>query len=360
MITATYTYLVDWTGDGSYSHAWSDISEYVLDASFQRGAVDGIPSQVGAGSLALKLDNSSAIFSPDNESSPLYSLIVPFLRVRLIMSVGGPAYMFTGFMEAIDPAVGLPSTTSTASLKAYGIISRIQDEEAWISLQENITTGWLAGAILNAAGIGAGDYDAETGLSTIAKYWLKPGSGLLTAIRDLEAEELGHIVEDPEGQVVFWDRTHYFNDPRSSAIQAIYGNGGLNLWNLQRSNSLRGIYNSVSANVRTFNVTEDDILLAIVTDVPNGLGGTPLIVPGNGSLTVFIDFPSPGSPSQYIGVDSWGVVDYQANSSPDDTGDDLTEMLMGLTPVALIPAVPAEPSDHRDFSAGFVGCELAT
>ncbi len=323
-----YQYLVDWNGDGSYSHAWSDVSEYVLDASFQRGAVDGVPSQAGAGSLSLKLDNSSAIFSPDNESSPLYGLIVPFLRVRLIMSIGGtPACMFAGFMESVDPAAGLPATTSTASLKAYGIISRIQDEEAWISLQENITTGWLAGALLNAAGISAGDYDAETGLSTIAKYWLKPGSGLLSAIRDLEAEELGHIVEDPEGQVVFWDRSHYFTDPRSGVIQAIYGAGGLKLWNLQRTNSLRGIYNSVAANVRTFNVTEENILLAVVTDVPNGLGGTPLIVPGAGSLTVFIDFPSPESPSQYIGVDSWGIVDYQANSSADGTGDDLTEYL---------------------------------
>jgi hypothetical protein len=43
-----------------------------------------------------------------------------------------------------------------------------------------------------------------------------------------------------------------------------------------------------------------------------------------------------------------------------DRQSKLYKMLMGLTPVALIPAVPAEPSDHRDFSAGFVGCELAT
>ena len=157
-VYADYQYLVDWDGDGAYGHACSDISGYVLDASFQRGAVDGIPSQAGAGALSVKLDNSSAIFSPDNESSPLYGFVIPFLRVRLVMSIGGsPAVMFTGFMETIDPVVGLPATVSTASLKAYGIIARIQGEEAQVSLQENITTGWLAGALLNAAGIGPGE-----------------------------------------------------------------------------------------------------------------------------------------------------------------------------------------------------------
>jgi hypothetical protein len=331
-VYADYQYLVDWNGDGSYGHTRSDISQYVLDASFQRGSNDGIPSQAGAGSLSLKLDNASTIFSPDNESSPIFGLIVPFLRVRLIMSISRtPAYMFTGFMESVDPAVGLPATISTASLKAYGIITRIQDEEAWISLQENITTGWLAGALFNAAGISAGDYDVETGLSSIAKYWQQTGSNLLSAIRDLEAEELGHIVEDPEGKLVFWDRSHYFTNPRSSAIQAAYGTGALKIWNLQRINSIRGIYNSVTGAVRTFNVTEENILLATITDVPNGLGGIPLIVPGNGSLNIFIDFPSPDSPGQYIGVDSWGIVDYQANASPDGTGDDLTSFLSQTT-----------------------------
>jgi hypothetical protein len=332
-VYADYQYLVDWNGDGAYSHANSDISAYVLESSFQRGVPDGIPLQAGAGALTLKIDNSSSIFSPDNESSPLYGLISPFLRVRMLMTIGTGAasYMFTGFLEDADPIIGLPVGISYATLKAYGILARIQDEQSSIELQEDITTGWLFGALMNAAGISAGDYDAETGKSAISKYWQDPGTDLLSSIRDLESEELGHIVETPEGKAVFWDRSHYFQDSRSSVIQATYGTGILNIWNLQRINSLRSIYNYVSAEVKTFNVTDEEVLLITISDVPNGLGATPLIIPAGGSLVVTFDFPGPESPGQYIGVDSWGIVDYQANSERDGTGDDLTSDLSETT-----------------------------
>jgi hypothetical protein len=337
-VYADYQYLVDWEGDGLYAHEYSDISDLVLNASFQRGTQEGIPFQAGAGAISVKLDNSSGIFSPDDEAGPLYGKVIPFLRIRMIMSVNGtPAYLFTGFLESIDPTVGMPVGISTADLRAFGIIAMLQDAEASLEMVENTSTCWIAGALFTAAGIGAGDFDVDLGQSTVAKYWKKAGSNLMNCVREMEAEELGHLVETPEGKAHLWDRAHYFTDPRSSVVQATYGTGTLNIWKLKRLNSLRGIFNSASAEIKTFNKTALDILLLTITDVPNGQGGKPLIVPAGGSLSILFDFPGAGSPSEYIGVEEWGIVDYQGNSSADGTGTDLTSDLSETTRSELGP-----------------------
>ena len=75
----------------------------------------------------------------------------------------------------------------------------------------------------------------------------------------------------------------------------------------------------INSQIHTFNISED-IVLVTVADVAGNLGGVPPIIPAHGSLTVDIDYPNDSSPGNYIAVDSWSMVDYEANTLADRTG----------------------------------------
>lgn len=324
MITADYQYLVDWNNDGGFDHAESDISADVLNASFNRGNQDGRPGTTGAGQLHVVLDNSNGKYSPDNAASPITGLVLPFRRVQFMMDTGSSSELFCGYLEDIVPDASDHTRVAKAQLTAYGIITKLQGDTANVELQETISTGRAIMAALAAGGYSSADYFISEGMTTLAKWWMKPGTNLLAAMRSLEAAEIGHLAENPAGQLIFHDRGHAFVNSRGNTVQATYGTGTLNLWRLKRLSSRAGIYNYAAAKVRTFNVSETDVLLALLTDVPNAKGGIPVIVPAGGSKTINIDYPTPGSPTQYIAVNEWGIVDYTANTAADGSGTDIT------------------------------------
>jgi len=327
MLLATYNYYVDWNGDGDFFDANEDISQYVLSSSWQYGCQNGPPEHAAAGSCSLKLDNSSSIFSSFNPASPLYGKIRPGLAIRITMTIpgGSTVTMFQGYMQSLVPTVGDLVSVSTADLTGYGVLAQFGDDsDIEVPLQENITTGAAIGLLLDQAGISAGNRALDAGQSTISKWWVRQGSSRLDAMRELEDEELGRIREGKDGKVVFEDRSHPFAAPRSSAAQSTYGTGILRPYNLQQQDPLPGIFNKVQSNVRTFNKSDADIILVTLADVPGGVAGTPPVVPPNGSLTLNVEYPTPAAPSNYIAVNSWGMVDLAANTEIDGTGDDIT------------------------------------
>src|SRR5512133_1251420 len=111
---ATLHYLVDWNNSGSFDHANSDITQYVMPASWRFGR-NAAHEYDSAGTASLTLDNSSSIFSSFNAASPIYGKILPNIRVRITMTSGGvTTTMWQGFLESIIPAVGARTSVSTA------------------------------------------------------------------------------------------------------------------------------------------------------------------------------------------------------------------------------------------------------
>lgn len=324
MQKADYSYYVDWNNDGDFTDSNEDISSYVLTAEWSCGCESPQPGQTAAGYCRLVLDNSTGIFSSFNDSSPITGSILPGRRVKISMTIGGGSavQMWGGYLESVLPTVGAVVTVSTAELVAYGAISKLPNSRVNIAMSENITTSAAMALILTDIGIAAGDRRLDTGQSTLSRWWARDADAL-TLLRELEAAELGLLREDKDGKLAFEARNHRASAPHTT-VQATYGAGTLNLWNLQQEDPQRGIYNYVATNIRTFNKS-DDVVLAIVSDVRNGLGGTPISVAGSGgTFTVWISFPMPGTPTDYLAVSDWTTVDYEANSAADLTGSDIT------------------------------------
>lgn len=326
---AVYRYYVDWDGDDSFAEPDSDISAYVLRAAWSHGRPNGPPDRAPAGNITILLDNSDSRFSPYNTSSPYYGKVRPNLKVRVTMQVSGVVEVVVqaqGFLQTIIPSVGEVIGVSTAELTAYGPLSQFATGEFEVALQENIATGAAIVALLNGDDFPTAERSIDTGQETLSKWWVHKGNSRIDCIQELADAELGTIREGRAGELIFDDRSHAFSaspDSRAGAVQATYGTGTLRPWNLKELDSLPGIFNYVQANVRTFNNSET-VTLITHCDVRNGQGGRPLLVPAGQTVAVVLEYPAPTSPAGYIAVQEWGLVTYEANTSEDATGTDIT------------------------------------
>ena len=333
MDLADYKLYVDWANNGNFLHACSDLSAYLLDAYWEFGFSSAPPEAAGAGTLHVTLDNSTSIFSPENTTSPLHNLIIKDLRVLIKMKIGGGSEVsqYGCRLRTITPVTGQTVGLSKAILVAEGVLSLLNKGivEA-VALQEDIDTGAALVKVLDADGVvGSTDRSIQTGQSTLSKWWVPKDTPKLQASRDLEYAELGRLREGKDGKLVFESRAHIFNAPHATP-QATYGTGTLRMWNLRQEDPLVSIYDLIRGSVHTFNHSED-VTLAILSDVANGIGGKPFVVPAAvgsppipGTLEVWIELSSQNSPGNYVGVYDWTLVDYEANTAADGSGTDVT------------------------------------
>lgn len=321
-------YYADWNNNGLFDHPYSDLSAYVILASWRFGR-NAAHEFDAAGRIGLVLDNSTSLFSSENTASPLYGKILPNIAIKITMTSGGvTTTMAVMDLEDITPIVGhAPGTQiNTAELVARGRLARFNKGETQIALQENKDTGALMTVFLDQDGYPADERSIDTGQSTIAKFWAKKNPRLKT-IRSLQAAEFGRVREGKNGYFCFEGRAHIFAAPHDTP-QATYGTGVLNMWNLRQGSPRSGGFDKVTGFVHTFNISED-VILVTWTDVPNNAGGTPLVVPGAvggvpGTLEISIEFPTASSPANFVAVNAWSTLDMEANTAADRTGQDLT------------------------------------
>ena len=324
MITANYYLYADWSRTGLYNHANSNLSSYILNLAWEYG-IDTDPERSKFGTIRATLDNSTSIFSSYNPASPLNTpavLVLPGVPIKITMDIGaGEVTQFVGFLQSVIPTPGLPNTVSTAELIAYGPLSQMSDADVHLALQSNKTAGYLLDMVLDGVDATiARDIDVTT-LSTIGLYWVTRPRNALQLAYELQDAECGTLRENKLGEIAFESRAHR----AAHSVVATFGatGGPLYPWNLRQEDPLKGIWNFIEAEVHTFNRSEDSVL-ATISDVRNGLGGTPPVVPANGSITVPIPFPTPTSPSGYLAVDTWGTVDIEINTAPDGSLIDIT------------------------------------
>ena len=109
---------------------------------------------------------------------------------------------------------------------AYGVLAQFNDGTVSVPLQENIGTGAALAATLDADGYSATDRTITAGLTTISKWWARPGSSRMQVMRDLQAAEFGRLREGKNGYLSFENRANPFTAPRN-VPQATYGTGTL-------------------------------------------------------------------------------------------------------------------------------------
>jgi len=322
LITATYRYYADWDNDNSFGDPGEDISAYAFESSWEYGRdfASQLSGRSKAGSCRILLDNSDGRFSPFNVSSPLHGKMLPGRRVRVTMRIGAGAEIVTwqGYLESVSPIPGEVAGLATAELLAYGPLAhRCLQGRVSIPMHTDIETGAAVTEVLDAAGFPAADRAIDAGQGTMSRWW--DSGTALQALRDLEETEAGFLRETKDGRVAFEDRAHRLSSPHT-VPQASYGGGApgdLFVWNPEQGDVARGIANHIEAEVRTFDVSEETVLWTLS-------GSPPAIAPGD-TLTIKAQFPTPTSPSGYIAVSEWAMVDYEANSQADGLGTDLTE-----------------------------------
>ena len=88
--------LVDWNNDGDYDDTYDEITDDVLDITWQRGRdyASQLSGNSIVGKLTARLKNNDGKYSPSNASSPLAGSMLPARSVRLNAGSGTFPYAF--------------------------------------------------------------------------------------------------------------------------------------------------------------------------------------------------------------------------------------------------------------------------
>jgi len=103
MSKAVYGVFVDWDLD-DYESEYADISADVIEIpKIMRGKEDQL-GHAPAGICEVRLKDIAHKYSPENEDSPLYGLLLPYRPIRVAATFASIEYdLFNGFISKIVP-----------------------------------------------------------------------------------------------------------------------------------------------------------------------------------------------------------------------------------------------------------------
>ena len=139
---------VDWAGNGFGVGAYDDITARVISGNISRSG----------GSCVLVLDNTDGRFWPDNAGSPLYGLVKPGPRCRVVVTYSATTYrLFGGLLRRIVPiAEAGGAATVTLVMEDHLQLRKMREGLATVAEQ---AAGSLRQAILDAVGLTSGYRD---------------------------------------------------------------------------------------------------------------------------------------------------------------------------------------------------------
>ncbi|MBZ5499725.1 MAG: hypothetical protein LAP85_25270 [Acidobacteriia bacterium] len=321
MGAASYKYYLDIHGDGNLV----DVTEYVYRAQWRYGRDLGsqLTGRSTAGTCTLSVRNKTSYFSKYNPASPFFGKTLPGMLMRVTMSVNGNAerVMFQGDLDSITPEPGDHINGATASIRGVGILTRLSECLVTVPMHQGIATGAAMTAVLDAANFPAGDRLLDTGRSTISRWWTQSKVPAFQAARDLEENEAGFVRESHDGKFVFEDRGH-----RAGHVPAVTWTdqnvpGAVRYSQITMADNARDVYNVIESRLNTFNISEEQVIWTYV-DLSNNKGGDALALAPGETRKITAEFTPSG---QNIGVDEWGMIDYQAYANSDGSGTELTE-----------------------------------
>lgn len=332
MTLATYVFEVDWDNDDTYGHAQSDITgDFILiQTRTGRDFASQLTGRAPPGVLTAILDNRDGKYSPFNTSSPITGLVVPGRKVRLRTTAPSAVTLWTGFLDTIEPTPDMEGG-HTATLRARGPLSKLEEPRVNIEPQTNILTGDAMDDVLDAAGWPVGDRDIDAGNTTMSRWVVEAGEEgeeALVAAHDVaEAEGRGFLRETRDGNIKFEDRQHRLKTDHLTT-QATFSDipsdpdGDASYSAIFPENAWAEVYNEAVAKTQRQTVGS---VVALWTLAQSGADSPQLEI--GDSITFEAFYPSPDDPVEDQGVDAWITpsvgTDITANSAADGTGDNL-------------------------------------
>jgi hypothetical protein len=225
---------------GGVSNAYDDITSYVLSAAGKSGRQDFAATVPYEGTLSLNVNNTTRIFSPANQSSPLNGLMLEGRRVVVQARDGADANWVTfwsGWTKSYDVIAGLTSnqqmsieavqglerlrvggfggagggivdTTIDQVVRTLVTFSGYRPAGSPYILQFNKTRFDNNAIITGDEGIFA---EIEQGLEPLSEVGLNwsPETPLLTALEEVLSHENAQMWIDRQGKIHVVNREHY-------------------------------------------------------------------------------------------------------------------------------------------------------
>ena len=221
-----YSVLIDWNGDGAVTGVGDDVTADVLGdgswtSTYGRDQSRQLsPSRVG--SATWSLCNTSRIYSPENEDSPIVNDLGPARPV--FFDVAFPTVDHALFRGRIDDFNVHPDRSNlTADFTALDGLAQLQGVELSTQVYEGLRTGQIIRIILDAVGWPVADRLIDVGAS-FARFWWADGKDAFIAVQEIVQAEgppsIAYVA--PGGTFVFEDRHHRLQDARSLSPQAAF------------------------------------------------------------------------------------------------------------------------------------------
>lgn len=233
---------VDWNHDARFSHTRADVTAHTLSAEWLLGhptPSEGVPPD---GRLTVILDNADRAFSPDYVDGPLYGLIRPGRRVKVVIE---DVIVWSGWLERIEVAVGRYGSR-IATLIAMGSLGRLDQEAADLPPQTDLSPDAVVAAVvedvivsptatalfqLDAAAFAALDdstrlFDptehvdvtaAQTRLAIVGDMWTATTTPR-DVIAQMAAAESGAVWQARDGTLIFRDRHFFLTDSAPTLV----------------------------------------------------------------------------------------------------------------------------------------------
>ncbi len=309
-------------GPSGVNSAWNyykyvDETDYITSISYERELNTPLGGMVRA-QADLELDNTSGRFTPRYAGgvSDISTAIEP--RRPMIISAGFNNLTVPQFVGLTDRQVKIDKRNGDARMHGVDFISFLQNK--LIDRTEMFTSQRSDVSIENALvsmGLSTAQYELDEGINTIGFGLFETGQKLGNYLDEIVQAEQGHLFQDEEGKIRFWNRQHFDTSPYNEVQRIISTAQVLNAKTLGDSE----IINVVEVVASPRDVLDSEKLVGIGNGY--GLGITELPV---GDTIIWINYDDPvfqvtaPVPNGTSGQTSYFV----ANTEQDDTGTDVT------------------------------------
>ena len=258
----TYAILIDWDGDGSYSHplsdAFIDLTKAGVHTKRGRNYASMIYGRSVAGTLEATLTNHDGDYDRFAPTSELQGLLLPRRRLMFLMAWQDTAYrLWSGYLDKLNKKARTGGN-DIVQILATDIIGNLARTDCGVSYRETITVKDGVTAVLTAAGVPDADRGEINGDTMISIYFAADAKALLH-LRHLEEAEAGFLWVTGAGKVNFDSVNQRYQQTRSRQVQVTitdeedYGPDDLPLLPPpQEVDPLKDLANIVEVKVRTW------------------------------------------------------------------------------------------------------------
>lgn len=228
------------TGTLGTSTVWTALNGYIGDSPIVQSVTitrsstrqQGPLTTYEAGTCTIVLSNSDGRFSPENLAGPYVTggqtQVRPMVPIRVRGAWAGTTYpLFSGYVRSWTPPTAQLGPdydyTIAEAADAFCVLAGVT-----LPATTSIGAGELSGARIARILTAARWYAVQQGLSDIdagqsAVQGTTYGSTALALLQLTADSEIADLYVNGAGQVVFRDRHAPVTDPRSTTVQAVFG-----------------------------------------------------------------------------------------------------------------------------------------